>query len=324
MLKYLIKRFIGLIPILLIISFIIFFMIELMPGDPLSTLLGDTMPNDPLERERLREEMGLNRPLVTRYGDWLGSLVRGDLGKSSIYGYEDVSSVMTRTIRASFILNITSFLLALLIAIPIGVKSAVKKYSLFDNVFSVVVFLGVSMPSFFFALILIYIFGLNIDFLPIGRMTSILRPESVSRMTYTLDVMRHMILPVTVMTFLNLAPLARYTRNSMLEVLKQDYIRTAKSKGLKDKVVIYRHGFRNALLPLITILTMWIPTLFGGAIILETVFNWPGVGRALLRGINGQDRGLVMACLVFFALLRVSANLLADFLYGVVDPRVRY
>lgn len=324
MLRYFIKRLLQLIPVMIIISFIIFFIVELMPGDPLTAMLGDSLPNDPLEVERLRERMGLNDPFLVRYARWTGNVLTGDLGTSTYYGGEDVSTIMATRIKNSFILNFTAMIFAILIAIPVGIKSAVNKYGLFDNFFTVVVFLGISMPSFFFALLLIYFVGLNVDFIPTGRMTSILRPETVSRPVYYLDVMRHMILPVTVMTFLNLASLTRYTRNSMLEVLKQDYIRTARSKGLKEKVVIYKHAFRNALIPLITILTLWIPTLFSGAIITETVFNWPGIGRALFSGINRQDRNLVMGCLVFFALLRVLANLLADLLYGVVDPRVRY
>lgn len=181
------------------------------------------------------------------------------------------------------------------------------------------------MPTFFFALILIFVFARNIEWLPLnGMSTSIMAVRGYESLWQQItDVGKHMILPVTVLTMTSLATLTRYTRNSVIEVINQDYIRTARSKGLKEKVVIYKHAFRNALLPLITILGMWVPSLFGGAILLETVFLWPGIGRVLLNGITSQDQSLVMATLVFYAVLRVIGNLLADVSYGLADPRVR-
>ncbi len=324
MLRFVIKRLIQLIPTLLVISLLIFFVLDLMPGDPVQAYLGVGSEVSPERQEQLREELGFNDPLPIQYFKWLGRVFTGDLGRTNIYNAE-VSDVIFEFIWNSFLLNIFALIFALLIAIPVGIKSAVKKYGLFDNFFTVFSLAGVSMPTFFFALILIFVFARNIEWLPLnGMSTAIMAVRGYDSLWQQIvDVGKHMILPVTVLTMTSLATLTRYTRNAVIEVINQDYIRTARSKGLKEKVVIYKHAFRNALLPLITILGMWVPRLFGGAILLETVFLWPGIGRVLLNGITSQDQSLVMATLVFYALLRVVGNLLADISYGFADPRVR-
>ncbi len=324
MLRFLGKRILQLIPTMLIISLLIFIVLDFMPGDQVQAYLGVGSEVSPARQEQIREQLGLNEPLPVQYLLWLGRVARGDLGRTNIYN-ADVSDVIFGFIWNSFLLNIFALIFALLIAIPVGIKSAVKKYGLFDNFFTVFSLAGVSMPTFFFALILIFLFARNIDWIPLnGMRTPIMAVRGYESLWQNItDVGRHMILPVTVLTMTSLATLTRYTRNSVIEVINQDYIRTARSKGLKEKVVIYKHAFRNALLPLITILGMWVPALFGGAILLETVFLWPGIGRVLLNGITSQDLSLVMATLVFYALLRVIGNLLADVSYGLADPRVR-
>ncbi len=324
MLTFIGKRLLQLIPTMLVISLLIFIVLDFMPGDPVQAYLGVGSEVSPARQEQIREQLGLNDPLPIQYINWLGRVATGDLGRSNTYNAE-VSDVIFGFIWNSFLLNIFALIFALLIAIPVGIKSAVKKYGLFDNFFTVFSLTGVSMPTFFFALILIFVFARNIDWIPLnGMRTSIMAVRGYDSLWANIvDVGRHMLLPVTVLTMTSLATLTRYTRNSVIEVINQDYIRTARSKGLKEKVVIYKHAFRNALLPLITILGMWIPALFGGAILLETVFLWPGIGRVLLSGITGQDLSLVMATLVFYALLRVLGNLLADISYGFADPRVR-
>lgn len=324
MLRFLIKRLIQLIPTLLVISLLIFFVLDLMPGDPVQAYLGVGSEVSPERQEQLREELGFNDPLPIQYFKWLGRVATGDLGRTNIYNAE-VSDVIFGFIWNSFLLNIFALIFALLIAIPVGVKSAVKKYGLFDNFFTVFSLAGVSMPTFFFALILIFLVARNVEWVPLnGMSTSIMQVRGYDSLwQHITDIGKHMLLPVTVLTMTSLATLTRYTRNAVIEVINQDYIRTARSKGLKEKVVIYKHAFRNALLPLITILGMWVPRLFGGAILLETVFLWPGIGRVLLNGITSQDQSLVLATLVFYAVLRVAGNLIADISYGLADPRVR-
>ncbi len=224
-----------------------------------------------------------------------------------------------------FILNALSLIIALLFAIPIGIRQAVKKGSFFDNFWSVFSLLGISVPTFFFAMLLIFFVGNNIPGTPInGMYDPMLKSFGYSSVFQMIgDVAVHSILPVTVLAFSNFATFSRYVRNSMVEVINMDYIRTARSKGLKEKVVIYRHAFKNARIPLVTLLGLYIPSLFSGAVILETVFVWPGIGKILIDSINNRDTSLAMACLIFSAVLMVLGNLLADIAYSFVDPRIK-
>jgi peptide/nickel transport system permease protein len=304
---------------------VIFFVLNLMPGNQVSAYLGVGSEVSPERKAQIEELLGLDKPLYVQYFMWLKRVViERDLGRSIVFG-APVNEVINTFVWNSFILNLVSLIFAMLIALPVGIRSAVKKYGLFDNFFTVFSLVGVSMPTFFFALILIFYIAIPVESIPLnGMRTSIMSIRGYpSKMAEIMDVARHMMLPAIVLTMTSLATLTRYTRNAVIEVINQDYIRTARSKGLAEKVVIYKHAFRNALLPVITVLGMWIPSLFGGAILLETVFLWPGIGRALLRGINNQDLSLVMATLVFYAILTVLGNLLADLSYGLADPRVR-
>jgi peptide/nickel transport system permease protein len=251
---------------------------------------------------------------------WFSRTVRFDFGESYLYK-KPVGDVVGTFIWNTFLLNVVVFIFAFLISIPIGIICAVKKYSRFDNFWTVFSLVGISMPSFFFGLLLIYIFSVKLQWTPINGMIE--AGSKTTGLARFLEVGHHMILPAVVLTIGELASLVRYTRNGMLEVLNQDYIRTARSKGLNEKVVVYKHAFRNALIPIVTLIGFQIPALFSGAVILETVFRWPGIGSVMIDSINARDYNLMMALLVFFAMLTLLGNLLQDIGYALVDPRVK-
>lgn len=324
MARYILRRLLHLIPVMLLITIIFFVVLEAMPGDPVNSYLGVGSGTTAVQQQQIRERLGLDEHPVKRYLIWMGRVIQRDFGTSYKYK-KPVVDVVGKFIWNSFYLNIAAMFLAFAVAIPVGIKSAVKKYGLFDNFWTVFSLTGVSMPSFFFALLLVFYVALNVSWLPINgmRTTILLAKGYESKAQEVFDVLRHMILPVTVLTISSLASLTRYVRNSVIEVINQDYIRTARSKGLAEKIVIYRHAFRNALLPIVTLLGIYIPSLFGGAIILETVFLWPGIGNVLYTSILDRDYSMVMAVLVFYALLTLAGNLLADVSYALVDPRVR-
>lgn len=286
MLKYVGKRLLHLIPVIIIISIVIFGVVELMPGDPVNAYLGIGSNTTPEQQQQIRERLGLDKGPVARYFNWLKRTVTGDFGRSLKFR-KPVKEVIGTYIWNSFSINVVAMVFAFAIAIPVGIRSAVRKYGLFDNFWTVFSLLGVSMPSFFFALILIFFVAVPVSWIPLnGMRTAVLAAKGyASKWAEIKDVLVHMILPVTVLTISSLASLTRYVRNSVIEVINQDYIRTARSKGLSEKVVIYKHAFRNALLPIVTLLGLWIPGLFGGSLILETVFIWPGIGNVLLTSI---------------------------------------
>ncbi|WP_346866941.1 ABC transporter permease [Clostridium sp. UBA1353] len=325
MLKFLGKRLLNLIPVMLIITIILFLLLQLMPGDPVSAYLGQGSKTTPEQQQMIREQLGLDKGPVTQYFNWLGRTLKGDFG-SSLKFRKPVSDVIGDYIWNTFILNIVSMVLAFAIAIPVGIKSAVKKYGAFDNFWTVFSLVGVGMPSFFFALLMIFFIAVPSNgAIPLnGMRTPVMAAVGYdSFMAEVIDVAKHMILPVIILTILSLAGLIRYVRNSVIEVINQDYIRTARSKGLKEKVVIYRHAFRNALIPIVTLVGMYIPSLFGGAILLETVLLWPGIGNILYTSVMDRDIWVVMAANTFYAVLMVLGNLVSDMSYALVDPRVK-
>lgn len=320
MLKYILRRLLQLIPVVLVISILIFALVQAMPGDPVTAYLGDASKVRPEIKQQIVQKLGLDKPVHIQYLVWLKRMVTGDFGRSVVHK-KPVGEVINTFIWNSFLLNLVVFFLSFLIAIPIGIVSAVKKYSKFDNFFTVFSLVGVSMPVFFFALIMIFIFSVNLRVLPMnGMVTPGTKAVGFAR---AMDIAWHMVLPVTVLTLSSLASLTRYVRNSMLEVVKQDYIRTARSKGLNEKVVIYRHAFRNALIPIVTLIGLYIPGLFTGGVITETIFIWPGIGRILYESVMSRDYSLVMALDLLFAMLLLLGNLLADIGYALVDPRVK-
>lgn len=311
------------IPVMFVISIAIFSIMELMPGDAVQAYLGVGSGVSVEQQQQIKEQLGLDGNVVERYANWLGRTLQGDFGRS-ILQRAPVADIIGESVWNTFILNFFGMIFAFAISIPVGIRSAVNKYSHFDNFWTVFSLVGVSMPSFFFAMILIFFVGI-----PLGLPLTLMRdPMSVVRgypsmWAEFIDVGKHMIMPLTVLIISSLASLTRYVRNATLEVINQDYIRTARSKGLSEKVVIYKHAFRNALLPIVTLLGSWIPALFGGSLILETIFRWPGIGNTLYQAIFKQDTSLVMAINIFYAMLMLAGNLLADISYALVDPRVK-
>ncbi len=324
MLKYILKRIVAAIPVLLIISMVIFGVVKAMPGDEVAAYLGPGTKATPEIRQEVREKLGLDKSIPEQYVAWLGRVVQGDLGTSATLK-KPVGEVIGSYVWNTFLINAAALIVALIFAIPIGIRQAVKKGSFEDNFWTVFSLLGISVPTFFFGLLLIFFVAMRVDWIPMsGMRDTMLGSFGYSSIWQEIgDVAVHMILPTTVLAFSSFATFSRYVRNSMVEVINQDYVRTARAKGLKEKTVIYKHAFKNALIPLVTLLGMYIPSLFSGATILETVFVWPGIGKVLIDAINQRDSSLVNACLIFSALLMIIGNLLSDVCYSLVDPRVK-
>ncbi len=325
MLKYIIKRLLTSIPVLLIITMVIFGVVKSMPGDEVSAYLGPGTKATQEVKMKAREKLGLDKSIPEQYVRWMGRMLTGDLGTSYTLK-KPVGQVIGTYVWNSFLLNIVSMVLGLALAIPVGIRQAVKKGSLEDNFWTVFSLLGISVPTFFFGMVLIYFVGMKVSWIPFSGMresvyTNFGYPGGL--MQEIGDVMAHMILPCLVLTFSEFATFSRYVRNSMVEVINQDYVRTARAKGLKEKTVIYKHAFKNAQIPLVTLLGLYIPSLFSGAVILESVFVWPGIGKVLIDSINQRDTSLTNACLVFSAVLMILGNLLSDVCYSLVDPRVK-
>lgn len=309
------------IPIILGITLITFVVIHLAPGGPVEVQTEMQLKASAQARENLKKLYGLDKPLHIQYLDWLKRFVRLDFGKSFVDGRDVIKKIAER-IPVTLAINILSLLLIILIAIPIGVISATKRYSLFDKISTIFVFVGFSTPTFWLALMLMIIFGVNLGILPISGIHSL----DVSEMSFferIIDFARHLILPVGVSAFGGIAGLSRYSRSSMLEVIRQDYIRTARAKGLTESQVVFRHAFRNALMPVITILGLSIPGLIGGSVIFETIFSIPGMGQLFYSSAMARDYPTIMGILTIVSILTLLGNLLADISYAIVDPRIR-
>jgi peptide/nickel transport system permease protein len=314
--NYFIKRLLYLIPTLIGASILIFFLYSMIPGNFI-----DSDPNLTAERKaELYALYGFDQPTIIRYFVWIGNLLKGDLGYSLQF-QRPVSEVLGNYIWSSFIVAGASLILTWGIALIVGVVSATKQYSFYDAAVTVLVFAAMATPSFFLGLIVIKIFAVDFGWFPAGGMTT--SGVEYSGFAYMKDVLEHMILPVLVLTMLGIGGLTRYFRTNMLEVIKQDFIRTARAKGLREKVVVYKHALRNALLPAITLFAFELPALFSGAIIIEQIFNWPGIGAIYMQAFSVRDYPLLMGFTMFIAVLTVISNLVADLLYGVADPRVR-
>lgn len=316
--QYITRRLLQMIPVLIGVSVLIFFIVKLAPGDALTGKMDPRIT--PERKQELRHQMGLDLPVHKQYFRWAGGVLSGDFGESTNFK-QPVGKVMNTYIWNSFYLSIFSLILSVLISIPIGVISATKQYSKFDGFFTIFALVGISMPSFFFGMLLIKIFSVDLQILPVSGMTT--AGSTAAGIAYGLDVARHMLLPLIVLTLGSVAGLMRYTRSSMLEVIRQDYIRTARAKGLKEKVVIYKHALRNGMIPVITLLGFWLPALFSGAFITESIFIWPGIGPIAINAVSGRDYPLLMGINILFAVLTLIGNLIADVTYAVVDPRIR-
>ncbi len=319
--QYILRRLLQMIPTLLGTTFIVFIIINMAPGSPLSHMVDPTISGEALERRR--EQLGLDRPILQRYGLWIAEAVQGNLGYSTRYRGRLVTDLIQSRLAATITLTFSSILVSFILAVPIGVISATRQYSTLDYTVVVSAIAGVSVPVFFLGIVLIWAFGFQLGWFPVGGMAT----AGVSHptfMAYISDVARHLVLPLVTLTAASTARFVRFTRSSMLEVIRQDYVRTARAKGLSEQVVIYRHALRNALLPVVTILGLSLPFLFSGAIITEAVFAWPGMGTLLIESVSQRDYGLLMGINLFLAILVIFGNLLADVFYTVVDPRIRY
>lgn len=309
------------IPIIFGITVITFTVVHLAPGGPVEVQTEMQLKASAQARENLKKLYGLDKPLHIQYIDWLKRFTKLDFGKSFVDGRDVIKKIAER-IPVTLSINILSLLLIIIAAIPIGIISATKRYSLFDRVSTVAVFVGFSTPTFWLALMLMIIFGVNLGILPISGIHSL----DVSEMTLferIVDFAKHLILPVGVSAFGGIAGLSRYSRSSMLEVIRQDYIRTARAKGLPESEVIMRHAFRNALMPVVTILGLSVPGLIGGGVIFETIFSIPGMGQLFYSSAMARDYPTIMGILVIVAILTLIGNLLADISYAIVDPRIR-
>jgi len=322
MLQYLINRLLLLIPMLLGITLISFTVIHLAPGSPtdIQTMMN---PKASLEaQKRLRELYGLDKPLHVQYIDWLSRLVRLDLGRSFSPDGRPVWDKIRERLPVTISINLLAMVLILIIAIPIGVIAATHPHSWFDRGTTLFVFLGFAMPGFWLALLLMMLFGVYLDWLPLSGLTSLF----FDRLTIwgkIQDLARHLVLPISVSAFGGLAGMSRYMRGNMLEVIRQDYITTARAKGLAESTVIFKHAMRNALLPVVTILGLSVPGLIGGSVIFESIFAIPGMGQLFYSAVMSRDYPLVMGELVIGAVLTLCGNLLADISYALVDPRLR-
>lgn len=302
--RYLLKRILQIIPVLLIITLIVFLLVN-VAGDPTSSML----PIDATEedREALREAMGLNRPLYIQYADFLGKAVTGDFGDSYRYGTPAVGLALQR-IPVSVQLAGAALLFAIILAIPLGILSAQFVNSPFDIIVSGISVLGRAMPNFWVGIMLILLFAVNLKILPVSGS----------------GTLAHLVLPALTLSIQTASQIIPLIRSNMLSIMNEDYIRTARSKGMRNIRVICVHAFKNALVPVITIVALQIPGLIGGALITETVFAWPGLGQLLIQSINNQDMSVVQVCILMISLITLVANLLADIVYCLVDPRIRY
>lgn len=316
--KYLLKRFLIAIPVLIGLSMIIFALINLTPGDPYTAMLDPS--TDPADRENMLQAIGYYDPLPVKYVKWVSRAVQGDLGFSIRYK-APVTDVIAMKVGNTLMLSVTALVLSVLLAVPLGIISATKQYTLVDYASTILAFIGISIPSFFLALGLIKVFGIDLKIFPISGIEYVAKGYTGFRQF--LDILHHMALPVIVLTLVQTASLMRYTRSAMLEIINQDFIRTARAKGLSERVTIYTHALRNALIPVITVLSSSLGSLFSGAILVETVFSWPGMGTLVYQAISNRDYPLIMGGTMLLAVCVLVANLVADILYAAVDPRIR-
>ena len=320
---YAVRRLLVAIPLLIGITFISFIVIHLAPGGPVDQIGGDLGPRSTAQMQKLmREQWGLDKPLHVQYGLWLSRIVRLDFGRSFAPDGRPVLHKIAERLPVTLLLNIIELLIIVAVAIPIGVASATRQYSLFDKFTTMFVFVGFATPDFWFALLLMMLFGVQLGWLPISGLRS---PnwEYLSFWRQQWDFLGHLVLPIAVATFGGLAGLSRYMRQAMLEVVRQDYIQSARAKGLAEAVVIRKHALRNALLPIVTILALSLPGLIGGSVIVEWTFGIPGMGQLMVQAVFQRDYPLVMGNLVIVATLTLVANLIADVSYGLIDPRIR-
>jgi ABC-type dipeptide/oligopeptide/nickel transport system permease component len=305
---YIINRLLQMIVVILGISIIVFLITNLI-GDPVAVLLPPETPRE--QMEIYREQMGFNRPLVVQYGDFLINALQGDFGNSFRTGRSAITLVLER-MPATLMLTFSAMILATLIAVPMGIISAYKRHSIWENLATLFVVMGQAMPIFWLGILLIIVFGVNLRWLPVSGYGDA-----------GIDRVKHLIMPMFVLGIFIAPVTERLVRSGMLEALGQDYVRTARAKGLRERVVLFRHAFRNTMIPVITVLGLQFGQLLGGAVITESVFAWPGVGLLAIESIRGRDFPVVQACVVMLAVLISLVNLSVDLIVGALDPRIR-
>ncbi len=318
--RFVLRRVIQMIPLVIGITIVTFALANLVPGSPISDLAlnPDIRPQD---LERIRHSLGLDQPLYIRYFQWFSHIARGDLG-ISLVTYRPVSELILQKLPNTLLLTGAALLISLLFSIPVGVYAATRRNSWFDQVTTVGAVGGIAVPIFWLGLMMIILFSVKfrdwgLPALPSGGVHTL-------GQSGVLDTLKHLLMPAFVLAFVQTAAWTRYIRSQMIEVLRMDYIRTAQSKGLRDNVVIFGHALRNAILPLVTLLALDIPTLFSGAVVTEQIFSWNGVGRLIYDSATKRDYTVVMGTVLMVSILTVVANLLADIAYGILDPRIRY
>ena len=322
MLKYVIKRIIILIPVVIAITIILFTITKMIPGDPIRSMLPPNIRPDQYEAaySAMQTRLGLDKSLPEQYFRWIyNMIIKRDFGYSTMYN-KPVTQAIGQPITNTIILNIFVNFFYLLIALPVGIRMATKRGSPFDHGMQVFSLVTYSVPSFFLALSLIFIFGCNLRWFPLGGMPN---SSLLSGLPLVISWARHLVLPVVTLTIISLAAAMRYVRNAMIDALSQDYIRTARSKGLSEKVVIYSHAFRNALIPVSTIIVGTIFSLFGGSTITETIFQYNGIGKMIVAAVNQRDSMMVVSMNLIYAFVSVVAVLVTDIIYSLVDPRIK-
>jgi peptide/nickel transport system permease protein len=313
--RYLARRLLLTVPILLGITVLSYLILSLTPGDPVQMLIDPNATQADLDIKR--RALGLDQPIHVRYVRWLGELMQGNLGYS-ISNRVPVTARIGERVGPTLTLTLTALVMSYAIAVPVGMIAATRRYTWIDYVATFLAFFGISLPTFFLGLAGIYIFALRLRWLPVGG------TETLGGDGGLLDLVHHLVLPATVLAVAGAGALTRYVRSSLLEVLGQDYVRTARAKGLTERIVVRRHALRNALIPVVTLAGLQIPALLAGAVITEQVFQWPGMGRLTIEAINQRDYPVLMGITLITAILVALGNLLADVTYSAIDPRIRY
>jgi len=312
---YLLRRVLTTIPVLIGVTMVVFSFVAVLPGDPTLALLP---PEASLEqREELRRSLGFDQPIPVQYVSWLGRALQGDLGRS-IETKQPVAPIIATGFKNSLILTVTAFAISLTFGLLIGILSATRPRSVFDRLTMLIALFGTSMPAFWLGIMLILIFAVQLRWFPVGGMYDVRSAGGLG------DLLWHLVLPSVTLGMLSLAIIARMTRSSMLEVIRQDFIRTARAKGLRERATIGRHALKNALLPIVTIVGVQLGLNLGGAVLTETVFSWPGLGRQMYRAIGARDLPLIQAGVLVLATTFVMINLVVDLIYAYLDPRIRY
>jgi len=315
--QYFLRRLLVNIPVFLLVTIVIFVLISLTPGDPVDRFVNEEIGITKEDLDHVRERYGLNDPIPIRYVKWLGQIARGDLGFRFKNG-DDVAEVLGIRLQRTLVLMGTALAIGMIVGISAGAFIGLRQYSFWDFTFTGLSFVGVSMPAFVAGIFGLYLFSVKLGWFPSGGMHTIGKPET------TLDLLYHLVLPAGTLAIFNVATFMRYTRFSMLEVQSEDYVRTAHAKGLKPRTVTWRHVFRNALIPILTVTGLSLPGLVAGALFTETIYSWPGMGQLLVDAVAARDYPMVMGIMLVIAVVVLGANLITDLAYAVADPRIRY